>query len=353
MKVWEIGPRGGTDSLRMAERDDPVAGAGEVLVRVVAAGLNYRDLMVLRGHYGSDLPEDRIPLSDGVGVIEELGRGVEGFAPGDRVIAPHFLDWLDDDGYGFHIFGNDLGVTSDGWLAEKIVLPAASLIKVPDGVSDATAATLAVVGATVWHAMVAFGGAGNRDLSGKLVLAQGTGGVAVFALQLAKALGADFAITSSSEDKLARMRDMGADYTVNYRDRPDWAAALLKATDGRGADVVVDTLGFSSFGETVAATGVEGRIGTLGALSGSPQDSPDFDQGSLIGKNVTIKGIASGHRGMLAKALDVIAGNGIEMVVDRTVFFDDARAAFAHLESGAHTGKVMIQVAERRNTPRD
>lgn len=349
MMAWEIGPRGGVDSLRLRDRPEPVAGKGEVLVAVTAAGLNYRDLMMLRGHYGTNLPETRVPLSDGVGVIEELGRGVEGFAVGDRVIAPHFLDWLDDDGFGFHVFGNDMGVTSDGWLAEKLTLPAASLIKVPDTVSDATAATLAVVGGTVWHAMVAFGGAAP----GKLVLAQGTGGVAVFALQLAKALGAEFAITSSSDEKLESVRAMGADHTVNYRERPDWAAALLEVTGGRGADVVVDTIGFAAFGETVAATAVEGRIGTLGALSGSPQDSPDFDQGSLIGKNVTIKGIASGNRQMLAKALKVVAEHGIEMVVDRTVFFDDAKEAFRHLESAAHMGKVMIQVAERRSTPRE
>ncbi|MHA7819827.1 MAG: zinc-dependent alcohol dehydrogenase family protein [Erythrobacter sp.] len=348
MKAWEIGPRGGIESLRISERPDPVAGAGEVVVRVIAAGLNYRDLMVLRGQYGTDLPENRIPLSDGVGMIEALGDGVEGFAIGDRVIAPHFLDWLDDGGYGFHIFANDLGVTRDGWLAEKVALPADSLIKVPDRVSDETAATLAVVGGTVWHAMVAFGGAD----AGKLVLAQGTGGVAVFALQLAKAMGAEFAITSSSDEKLQTMREMGADYTVNYRDRSDWAAAMLEATGGRGAEVVVDTIGFAAFGETVAATAVEGRIGTLGALSGSPQDSPDFDQGSLIGKNITIKGIASGHRRMLANALELVAENGIEMLVDRSFFFDDARAAYEHLESGAHMGKVMIRVAERRSTVR-
>ncbi|MFZ9395786.1 MAG: zinc-dependent alcohol dehydrogenase family protein [Erythrobacter sp.] len=342
MKAWEIGPRGGIDSLRMVERPDPVAGPGEVLVRVTAAGLNYRDLMVLRGQYGSDLPETRIPLSDGVGVVEAVGAGVTAIRVGDRVIAPHFLTWLDDAGYGFPIFASDMGVTADGWLAQRLVVPATAAIVVPDAVDDATAATLSVVGGTVWHAMVAFGGAAE----GKLVLAQGTGGVSVFALQMAKALGAQFAITSSSEDKLARARALGADYAVNYRERPDWAAALLEATGGRGADVVVDTLGFPALGETVRATGVNGRIGTLGALSGSPQDTASASQGEIIGKNVTIKGIASGSRAMLAAALEVIARKGIRMVVDRAFAFADAPAAYQHLDSAAHMGKVLVRVAD-------
>ncbi|MEO0462909.1 MAG: NAD(P)-dependent alcohol dehydrogenase [Pseudomonadota bacterium] len=349
MKAWEIGNRSGLGGLREVERNVPEPGPGDLRVRVLAAGLNYRDLMILRGDYAPDQPDTRIPLTDGVGVVEALGEGVEGFAVGDRVVAANFVDWDPQSGFGFHIFGRDVGVSMDGWLAEKVVLPAKAAITVPDTVSDATAATLAVVAGTVWHAMVAFGEAGP----GKLVLAQGTGGVSIFALQLAKALGADFAITSSSDEKLARARDMGADYTVNYRDHPEWAAQLLKVTQGRFADTVVDTIGFGDFAQTLAATGPEGRIGTLGALSGSPQDSGDFGQGAILGKNITIKGITSGHRGMFEAALAVMAEKGIETLIDRTFYFDDARAAYEHLESGAHMGKVMVQVAERRSTPRE
>ncbi|MEM7688849.1 MAG: NAD(P)-dependent alcohol dehydrogenase [Pseudomonadota bacterium] len=352
MKAWEIGPRGGVDSLRLVEREDPVAGPGEILVSVTAAGLNYRDLMILRGNYGTDLPETRIPLTDGVGVIEALGEGVEGFAVGDRVVAANFVDWDPETGFGFHVFGRDVGVTMDGWLAEKVVLPAKAAIKLPDGVSDQTAATLAVVAGTVWHAMVAFGQAGPQTAQRKLVLAQGTGGVSVFALSLAKAMGAQFAITSSSDEKLAKAREMGADFTVNYKERPDWGAALLEATGGRGADVVVDTIGFAEFEQTLLATGVEGRIGTVGALSGSPQDVGNFAQGGILGKNITIKGITSGHRGMFEECLKVMAEHGVETLVDETFFFDNAKAAYAHLESGSHMGKVMVQVAERRATER-
>lgn len=339
MRCWEIGPRDGIQNLRQSERPDPAPGPGEVLVQVTAAGLNYRDLMVLAGLYGSALPDERIPLSDGVGTIAALGADVTLVDLGQRVIAPHFTGWRDGP-FSMALFGHDLGVTTDGWLAERIVLPAEALIAVPDGVSDGTAATLAVVGGTVWHTMVAFGEAGP----GKLVLAQGTGGVSLFALQLAKALGAAFAITSSSTAKLERSRELGADYAIDYRTRPDWADALLEATGGRGADVVVDTLGFSALGETVAASAVEARIGTLGALSGSPADHSSATQGAIIAKNLTIKGIASGSRAMLASALDEVARQGIEMVVDRTFEFLEAPAAYRYLESGAHMGKVMIKV---------
>lgn len=344
MKAWQIGPRNaggrGIGGLCLTERAEPVAGPGEVLVRVIAAGLNFRDLMVLRGQYGSDLPESRIPLSDGVGEVIAVGEGVTDLARGDRVIAPHFLGWLDDAAYSPAVFAQDIGVSADGWLAERILLPAAAVLKVPAGLPDTTAASLAVVGATVWHAMVAFGGAGP----GSLVLAQGTGGVSVFALLLAKALGARFAITSSSDEKLERARALGADFAINYRTRLDWSAALIEATDGRGADVVVDTLGFAALGETLAACAPNARIGTLGALAGSPQDVANASQGAFIGKNAAIKGIASGSRAMLEAALAVVADKGIAIPVDHSFAFTDAPAAFACLDAGSHFGKVVIRL---------
>jgi NADPH:quinone reductase-like Zn-dependent oxidoreductase len=168
--------------------------------------------------------------------------------------------------------------------------------------------------------------------------------MAIFALLLAKALGAQVAMTSSSAAKLDQCRALGADFTVNYRDQPQWGAALLQATGGRGADVVVDTLGFTAFDQTVAATAVEGRIGTLGALSGSPQDACTASQGLIIAKNIAIKGIASGSRAMLGAALDVVAAQDIAMPIDREFGFEDASAAFAHLESGAHLGKILVRV---------
>lgn len=339
MKAWEIGTITGIDGMRLAERADLVPGPGEVLVDVIAAGLNFRDLMVLEGRYGAPKPPERIPLADGVGRIAALGEGVTGWPIGERVMAPHFSTWIDGP-YSLSVFAKDLGSSADGWLAEQIVLPAAALVRVPDAMTDLGAATVSVVAATVWHAMVVFG----QAQPGELVLAQGTGGVSVFALQLAKALGAQVAITSSSDDKLARCRELGADFTVNYRDRPDWAAALLEQTGGRGADVVVDTLGFDVLGETVAACAVNARIGTVGALSGTPQAQAGVSQGMLIARNIAIKGIASGSRAMLSAALEAIGRAGAEPVVDATFAFADAQEAYRHLAAGAHLGKIAVTI---------
>jgi NADPH:quinone reductase-like Zn-dependent oxidoreductase len=338
MKAYEIGTQTGLSSLRRVERDEPSAGPDQIKVAVTAAGLNYRDLMVLRMTYGALKPETRIPLSDGMGVVEAVGEGVTSIHIGDRVIAPHFVNWVGGK-FGMQHFATDIGVTSDGWLAEKIILPAVAAIKLPDSVSDETAATLAVAGGTVWHGLVAFG----QVKAGDLVLCLGTGGVAIFALHLAKAMGAQVAITSSSDAKLGQCKAMGADYVVNYRTRPDWAAALLEATGGRGADVVIDTLGFPSLNQTIVAAAVEARIATIGALSDGPSGEMP-NQGLVIAKNLTIKGIASGSGAMLAAALGAVASAGIKTVIDREFAFDDATAAYAYLESGAHLGKVLVRV---------
>lgn len=339
MKAWQLGQRRGVADLQLGERDMPTPGPGEVRVRVLAAGLNYRDLMVANSDYGRDLPATRVPLSDGVGIVTAIGDGVKSVEPGWRVIAPHFVGWT-DGAYRPDFFAADLGVTIDGWLGEEIILPAAAVIRVPDTVDDATAATFAVAGATVWHALVRFGAAGT----GKLVLTQGTGGVAIFTLLAAKALGAKVAITSSSDAKLAGAQQLGADYIVNYRRRPDWAEALREATLGRGADVIVDTLGFSALGQTVAAAAVEGRIATVGALSGRPTDTASASQGALIGKNIAIKGIASGSRAMLVEALDLVVEKGLRVPVAREFAFGEAPDAYRHLAEGAHFGKLLIRM---------
>jgi len=339
MKAYGIGPQNGIGGLHMQDLPEPVAGPGEVALRVLGAGLNYRDLMLLDNNYSAPQPAQRVPLSDGVGVVESLGQGVTDLQIGDRVIAPNFIGWLDGP-FSPAVFGQDLGISADGWLVQKRTLPAAAAIKVPDGVSNAAAATLSVVGATVWHSMMAFGNAKPGDL----VLAQGTGGVSVFALLLAKAMGMKFAITSSSDEKLERCRAMGADYTVNYQTHADWPTAMLEQSGGRGADVVVDTLGFATIGQAVAACSVNARIATLGNLSGSKQAAPNVSQGEILGKNITIKGVTSGSRAMLQSAIEVLAQGGVEIPVDRAFAFADALAAFEYLASASHLGKIMIDM---------
>jgi NADPH:quinone reductase-like Zn-dependent oxidoreductase len=336
MKAWEIGPQAGLDSLHMVERTEPVPGQGEVSVRVYAACLNHRDLLTLQNRYGGPKPETRIPLSDGVGTVEAVGDGVDANWIGKRVTAPHFVGWLDGQ-FSPAVFGQDLGITRNGWLAEKIVLPEAALITVPDTLSDDQVAAIPAVGATVWSAIVDFAGI----KPGELLLAPGTGGVSIAALQIGKALGAKVAITSSSDAKLEQCRALGADYLINYRTRPDWPAALAEATGGRGADVVVDTVGFASLGETIAATAPNGRIALIGALSGLMEQMPNMF--GIIGKNLTLKGITSGSRAMLAEVLGLMERSNLNPVIDKVFAFDDAPMAYAHLESGAHLGKVMVR----------
>lgn len=238
MKAFVIGNQSGLDALRLIEMPDPVPAAGEAIVQVRMRCLGHRDLNIVSGTYGARGPEDRVPLSEGVGEVIALGEGATGVAIGDRVISAHFVNWV-DGAFSPAYFGTDLGVTRDGWLAERVAIPSAALVKIPDAMSDTQSATLAASGLTAWHAVVEFG----RVKAGELVLALGTGGVSIAALQIAKAAGARVAITSSSDDKLAIARTLGADITINYRTTPDWSVALMAATGGVGADVVVETGG--------------------------------------------------------------------------------------------------------------
>ncbi|HOB12655.1 MAG TPA: NAD(P)-dependent alcohol dehydrogenase [Novosphingobium sp.] len=336
MKAWELGPQTGLDGLRCTDRPLPVPQPGEALVRVHAACLNHRDLLALRGSYGTPRPHERIPLSDGVGTVEAIAGDDCGLAPGTRVIAPHFVNWREGP-YNPAFLGQDLGISRDGWLAEYVCLPTAALVAVPDGVSNDTAAALPAAGITAWHALVSFGAV----QPGELVLAPGTGGVSIMALQIARALGAEVAITSSSDDKLERCRQLGAAYTVNYRRDPDWVATLLAQTGVRGADVVIDTVGLGAIEQTLSATAPNGRIALIGGLAGAAGTAPNMF--GLIGKNLTLKGITSGSRAMLTELLDLVARAKIEPVIDCRFAFDDAPRAFAHLDRGEHMGKVMIR----------
>ena len=220
------------------------------------------------------------------------------------------------------------------------MVPAAALVKAPASLSDAQIAPLPSAGLTAWHALVEVG----RIKAGDLVLALGTGGVSIFALQIAKLHGAKVAITSSSDEKLAKARALGADYTVNYRTRPDWAAALAEATGGRGADIIVETGGGETLSQSIVAAAPNARIVIIGSLSGGfAVELPNF--ASLIGKNLVMKGIAAGSRKMLEDFVKAAEAGGLTPLVDRVFAFDDAPAAYAHLKAGEHMGKVMIKVA--------
>jgi NADPH:quinone reductase-like Zn-dependent oxidoreductase len=339
MKAYQIGDQTGISSLTLMEKPSPVCGPGEAVLRVSAVCLNHRDLKVVSGEYGPRRPPDRTPASDGVGEIIALGEDVTHLKIGDRAICGHFVTWLDGL-FSPAVFGVDLGVSVDGWLAQEVRVPAAALVKAPDSLSEAQLAPLPSAGLTAWNAIVEVG----RVKAGDIVLALGTGGVSIFALQIAKMNGAKVAITSSSDEKLAIARSMGADFTVNYRARPDWAAALLEATGGRGADIVVETGGGATLGDSIVAAAPNARIVLIGSLSGGfAVNLPNF--ATMIGKNLTMKGIAAGNRRMLDELVKAADAEGLQPRIDRTFAFEDAPAAYAYLQSGAHLGKVMITFA--------
>ena len=323
-------------SLSLSERPTPMPGAGEVVVEMRAAALNHRDLDILAGRYGARKPAERIPVGDGAGVVVDIGPGVTAIQRGERVTAPHFTLWNDGD-YDPAIFAADAGNTRDGWLAERIVLPAQSLVRIPGSLSFEAAAALGAAGITAWAVLETLG----RIKAGDTVLTLGTGGVATLALQIAKMCGARVAITSSSDDKLALCRRLGADITVNYRKQPAWHEAVLAANGGRGVDIVVETVGASTLSQSLAACAPNARVGLLGALGGPAPAPPNL--GPLILNNVTLKGITSGSRRNLEDLLRATVANGLTPHIDRVFAFDDAAQALAYLATGGHVGKIVIR----------
>lgn len=336
MRAFQIGTQQGIGSLSLIERTAPTPGAGEVVVEMRAAALNHRDLDILSGRYGGRKPAERVPVGDGAGVVVDIGPGVTAVQRGERVTAPHFTLWTDGD-YDPAIFAADAGNTRDGWLAERIVLPASSLVRIPESLSFESAAALGAAGITAWAVLETLG----RIKAGDTVLTLGTGGVAILALQIAKMCGARVAITSSSDDKLALCRKLGADITVNYRKQPAWHEAVRAANGGRGVDIVVETVGASSLSQSLAACAPNARVGLLGALGGPAPAPPNL--GPLILNNVILKGITSGSRRNLEDLLRASVANGLTPHIDRVFAFDESAQALSYLATGEHVGKIVIR----------
>jgi NADPH:quinone reductase-like Zn-dependent oxidoreductase len=308
------------------------------LLRVRAVCLNHRDLNIVSGTYGPRKPENRIPVSDGIGEVIALGEGVAGLQLGDRAICGHFCSWL-DGAFNPSVFARDLGVSLDGWLSEQIVVPAAALVKIPASLSDERAVALGAAGLTAWHALVEVG----RIKAGDVVLTLGTGGVSIFALQIAKMHGARVAITSSSDEKLAQAKALGADILVNYSTSEDWAGAVV--AESGGADIILETGGLATLSKSIAAAAPNGRIVLIGALAGPPaQVLPNFS--SILGKNLLLRGITAGNRRMLQDLVRAADANGLVPVIGATFGFDEAPEAYAFLKSGKCLGKVLIKVAD-------
>jgi len=322
----------GIDHLSVVERPAVEPAAGQIAVTMKAASLNYRDLATVE----SPMIKGRlplVPLSDGCGVVTAIGPGVRRVAVGDRVAPLFFQDWFGGEPTAVGL-STALGGALDGVARDQIVLSEQGVSKVPAALTDEDVACLPCAGLTAWRALVEGG-----LKSGDTVLALGTGGVSIFALQFAKAAGATVIITSSSDEKLERARALGADHTINYRTEPDWARAARKLTGGRGVDHVIEVGGAGTFQQSIQAIRVGGHVAVIGVLTGAVQD---LNVASIFAANARVHGITVGSREQFEDMCRAIETSAIKPVIDKRFPLEDAKAAFRSMQAGEHFGKIVL-----------
>ena len=324
----------GIDALQVREKAVPKAGPGQVLVRIRAAALNYRDLLMVTGRYARNLPLPLIPLSDGAGEVVETGEGVTGWRAGDRVAGTFFQEW-EGGGITERAAGSALGGAVDGVLAEYVLFQERGMVPLPEHLSYEEGATLPCAALTAWHALQS-----GRLTCGQSVLTLGTGGVSLFALQFARAAGARVITTTGREAKAERLRGLGVEEIVNYRAELDWEARVWEMTGRRGVDLVVEVGGAGTLGRSLKAVRVGGHVSLIGVLAGA---TGEVNPLPAVMKGVRIQGIFVGSREMFLAMLRAIELHAIHPVIDRVFSFDEAREAYRYLESGAHFGKVVIR----------
>ncbi len=336
MKTWRVPAGGQIEGLKLA--DEPVAspGPGEVRLRLSAGSLNFRDLMIVRGGYALAGDGGLVPGSDAVGRVVEVGAGVARLAVGDRVATSFFPDWVDGPMTPAAVAGA-LGGGKAGTFAQEILLPEHALVKSPEHLTDAEAATLTCAGTTAWHALFEAG----QVQPGGTVLLLGTGGVSIWALQLAKAAGCRVILTSSSDDKLERARALGADETINYTRTPEWSGEVRRLTAGEGVDVVLEVGGEKTLAQSLASVRMQGAVVTIGAVSGSGGGIPPR---ALIPGAVRLQGVYVGPRRYHEKLARFVGAAKIRPVVDRCFAFTELPEAYRHLAAGAHFGKVTVSL---------
>jgi len=325
---------GGLDRIECIALPDPgPPGPGAIRARVHASSLNYHDYGVVSTP--SRVPDGRIPMSDGAGVIEALGEGVTEFQVGDHVVSCFFPTWM-EGAPAVGDFSTVPGDGVDGYAREIVLAPATAFTRAPKGYSFAEAATLTTAGVTAWRALVVNGAL----KAGDTVLVLGTGGVSIFALQIAKAMGALVIATSSSDEKLKRARALGADHTINYRQYPDWGARVRDWTGGRGVDHVVEVGGPSTLAQSIAAVGIGGHIALIGVLTGRAGEVPTE---YLMAKQARLHGLIVGSRKHQMDFVQALEATQIKPVVDRSFGLDQIADAFRFEAGGHHFGKICLE----------
>jgi NADPH:quinone reductase-like Zn-dependent oxidoreductase len=335
MRVFQIEGDWGMEHLKLSTRPEPKAGPGQVVVKMAASSLNYRDLVVPNRGYGShtgNLP--LIPLSDGAGTVVETGPGVRRVAVGDRVCPSYFQRWISGEP-DLERLTQSLGGPIDGTMTDCMCLSEEGVCKVPQYLSDLEAATLPCAALTAWSALVTC----SNTRPGDRVLVQGCGGVALFALAFAKALGAHATVITSSDERIERVRQLGADATVNYRAVPEWAKATRDITGGRGYDLILELGGEKTLPQSLRCIRPGGTIAMIGILSGSAMAA---SLGLIITRQVRLQGVTVGHRDGFEAMLRAMAQHLIKPMIDRVFAFEELKEAMAHLQSGRQFGKVCV-----------
>jgi NADPH:quinone reductase-like Zn-dependent oxidoreductase len=334
MKAFQI-QQFGIDNLAPVERERPVPKADEVLVKIHAASLNYRDLRMVEGTYNPRLKMPVVPFSDGAGEVTAVGGSVTRFKVGDRVCPIFMQGWIDGE-VTYEKARTALGGDLDGVLREYAAFNEQGLVAIPEHLSYEEAATLPCAAVTAWHALVV---SGNLQ-AGDTVLTLGTGGVSIFALQLAKALGAKVIVTSSSDKKLERAKELGADLTINYKERKDWDSVVKEITAKRGADHVIEVGGAGTLQRSLNSTRMGGHIALIGVVAGKGE----FDPMSIFMKLLKLQGIFVGSRRMFEDMNAAISLNKLKPAVDKVFEFEQVPEALKYMASGAHFGKIVVKV---------
>jgi len=337
MQAYQL-PKGGAgiDALAKVERPDPKPAYRQVLVKVKACSLNFRDLGIVRGSYRMPVRDNMIPLSDGAGEVIETGPGVSRVKVGDRVAGNFFQRWFGGEPLA-DVHKSALGGGIDGMLADYAVLEEDGVVKLPPHLSFEEGATLPCAAVTVWHAMMEHA----KLKAGDTILLQGTGGVSIFGLQFARAMGIRVIITSSSDEKLKRAKALGAALGINYKTTPEWEKAAMDFT-GSGVDQVVEVGGAATLTRSFGAIRVGGSITLIGGLSGG---ASELNPGLIFSRRANVRGISVGSTQMFEAMNRAVEVNTIKPVIDKVFSFADAPEAYRHMASGAHFGKIVVSVA--------